>query len=183
MEMKFGVILPNYGAYASADLICRAALECEALGYNSAWTTDHIILPLEFRDEYGNTYESLSTLAFLSGVTKRITLGSSIIVVPMRNPVYLAKQIATIDSFSGGRLIIGAAAGYMEQEFIALGANFNERGKIFDESLGVMRNPFGETTCHRSMVASSIFMIWSRIQSQKIPAALRSGSAAIRMQR
>jgi probable F420-dependent oxidoreductase len=142
--LKFGVILPNYGVYADTMSIKQVALNAEDLQYDSVWATDHLIVPAKFRDDYGITYEVFSTLAYLAGLTEKIDLGSSLIVIPMRNPISLAKQIATIDSLSNGRVIIGAGAGYMQEEFAALGASFKLRGKYFDESLRIMKTIWTE---------------------------------------
>ena len=106
------------------------------LGYRSVWAWDHILLgskrPFPF-------LESLSVLASLSATTETVTLGTGVLVLPLRNPVVLAKVTATIDQLSGGRLILGAAAGWYEREFEAVGIPFAERGQIFDRNVEVLK--------------------------------------------
>jgi probable F420-dependent oxidoreductase len=84
-------------------------------------------------------FESLSTLAYLGGVTQKIQLGTSILVLPYRNAITVAKQAATIDVLTGGRLIVGVGVGWIEQEFQILGKNFHRRGQLLDEGLAVLR--------------------------------------------
>lgn len=135
--MRFGLILPNFGAIAGGDAIRRSAVLAEELSYDSVWTTDHLLMPASMPEPYGNLVESLIALAMAATVTERVELGTSIIVTPMREPVLLAKQLASIDAISGGRLILGAGVGWLEQEFAYLNANFENRGARFDEGLAL----------------------------------------------
>jgi probable F420-dependent oxidoreductase len=137
--MKFGVGLPNYGPHTSFDAIRRVALAAEELGYDSVWTTDHVIVPKEHIEPYGHIYESVVTLAMVASVTQRVRLGTSIIVLPMRNPVLFAKQAATIDAASGGRMIVGVGVGWNEPEYKNLSADFKNRGKRLDEDITLLR--------------------------------------------
>ena len=137
--MKFGVGLPNYGPNTSFDAIRRVALAAEELGYDSVWTTDHVIVPRTDIVPYGHIYESIVTLAMVAAVTTRVRLGTSIIVLPMRNPVLFAKQAATIDAASGGRMIVGVGVGWNEPEYKNLSANFKNRGKRLDEDITLLR--------------------------------------------
>ena len=112
----------------------------EELGFDSLWVTDHVIVPLELPHVYKRQMlDALGLLTFLAGVTRTIPLGTSVLVLPYRHPVHVAKQIATADQLSGGRVIFGAAAGYMEGEFRALNADFANRGAVADESLEVIK--------------------------------------------
>jgi probable F420-dependent oxidoreductase len=137
--MKFGIGLPNYGKTSTFDGIRRAALAAEQLGYDSVWTTDHIIVPEENIDPYGRIFESLTTLAMVAMLTQRVKLGASVLVLPMRNPILAAKQIATIDVASGGRMIVGLGVGWNEKEYQNLHANFHNRGKRLDEDIQLLR--------------------------------------------
>lgn len=137
--MKFGLLLPNYGSIASAETIARSAQLGEALGFDSVWTTDHVLVPSRLREPYGNLVESLIALTLAAAVTKRVELGTSIIVSPQREPVLLAKQAAAIDVISGGRLIFGIGVGWVEQEFQYMGADFARRGARLDDGLAAMR--------------------------------------------
>lgn len=143
--MQFGVTLPNfqYGAPATRDHLLAVAETAEACGYTSAWTSDHILVGSTF-PRYGTLYEALITLAWLSGQTKTIRLGTSILVLPMRNAILAAKQAATIDALSGGRFVLGVGLGWNEQEYGNVGADWKRRAKAMDESLQVVRNLWTE---------------------------------------
>ncbi len=137
--MNFGVGLPNYGPRSSFDTIRRVALAAEDLGYDSVWTTDHVIVPRTDIEPYGHIHESVVTLAMVAAVTQRVRVGTSVIVLPMRNPVLFAKQAATIDAASGGRMIVGVGVGWNEPEYKNLSANFKNRGKRLDEDIALLR--------------------------------------------
>lgn len=137
--MKFGVGLPNYGKGKTFDDIKRVALRAEELGYDSVWTTDHIIVPQTDIEPYGNIMESLIVLAMVAPITTRVKLGTSILVLPQRNPILAAKQIATIDAASGGRMIVGLGVGWNATEYANLDANFKNRGKRLDEAIQLLR--------------------------------------------
>lgn len=141
--MKFGLILPNFGPITSAEAIRKSARLAEELGFDSVWTTDHVLMPASMPEPYGNLVESLVALTVAAAVTERVQLGTSIIVTPQREPVLLAKQLASIDAISGGRLILGAGVGWLEQEFGYLNASFDNRGARFDEGLALMRALWG----------------------------------------
>ena len=137
--MKFGLLLPNFGAIAGGQTIAASARLAEALGFDSVWTTDHVLMPASMPDPYGNLIESLVALTIAATATERVQLGTSIIVMPQREPVLLAKQLAGIDVISSGRLILGAGVGWLEQEFNYLGADYENRGARFDEWLALLR--------------------------------------------
>jgi probable F420-dependent oxidoreductase len=107
--------------------------------FDSIWTTDHIAVNTRYADPYGNIFESLMTLSYAAAKTEHVKLGTSIIVLPMRNPIVFAKQTATLDQLSDGRLILGLGAGWMEDEFSTLGFNFRDRGKIMNEQIRILR--------------------------------------------
>ncbi len=137
--MQFGIGLPNYGRGKTWEDVRRVALAAEELGYDSVWTTDHLIVPRQDIEPYGNIFESLITLAMVAPITQRVKLGTSILVLPQRNPVLAAKQIATIDAASGGRMIVGLGVGWNEGEYKNLSANFHNRGKRLDEEITLLR--------------------------------------------
>jgi probable F420-dependent oxidoreductase len=120
---------------AIADF-CKLA---ERLNFDSIWTTDHIAVNKRYADPYGSILESLMTLSYVAAHTEYVELGTSIIVLPMRNPVIFAKQTATLDQLSDGRLILGVGAGWMEDEFATLEFNFHDRGKIMSEQIRILR--------------------------------------------
>ena len=137
--MIFGAGLPNYGKGKTFDDIRRVAQTVEQLGYDSVWTTDHVIVPRENIEPYGNILESIVTLAMVAPITQRVKLGTSILVLPQRNPILAAKQIATIDVASSGRMIVGLGVGWNETEYKNLGENFKNRGKRLDEDIQLLR--------------------------------------------
>ncbi len=137
--MKFGVGLPNYGQGASVEGIREVAAVAEELGYDSVWTTDHILVPKQHADTFGYVIESLITLGFAAAITSRVKLGTSILVLAQRNAILIAKQIASLDQLSNGRVILGLGAGWMDGEFKYFGVDFRRRGRILDESIQVMR--------------------------------------------
>lgn len=137
--MKVGVIIPNFSAPADPASMVAVAQAADELGYDSIWTTDHIMMPRGYDEPYGHIYEALLTLAYLAAVTRRVELGTSVIVLPPRNPVLIAKETASLDALSNGRLIFGIGAGWMEQEFGYLGSRFDDRGARFEEYLLAIR--------------------------------------------
>lgn len=137
--MKVGLCLPNYGPAAAPNAIRRVALAAEEMGYDSLWATDHILVPAQHGQTFGQVIEALITLGYLAGVTERITLATSILALPQRDPILTAKQVAAIDQLAGGRLILGVGVGWMAEEFAYLRADFHRRGRMTDEWLAVMR--------------------------------------------
>ncbi|HWP92213.1 MAG TPA: LLM class F420-dependent oxidoreductase [Thermodesulfobacteriota bacterium] len=137
--MKFGVSLPNFGKYAERDYIIEIARTAEDLGFDSLWVSDHIIIPHSHKGFGEVFYEPLVTLAYIASHTNKIHLGTSVIILPYRNPIVLAKTISTLDVLSGGRVIFGMGAGWLKEEFLALGASYEERGSITDEWIEVLK--------------------------------------------
>lgn len=138
--MKFGICLPNFpfGVKPSREHIVDIALAAERLNYDSLWVSDHVLVPKD-KPRYGYIYEVLTTIAYLAGMTRRIHFGTSVLVLPQRDAILAAKQIATLDDLSGGRLIIGVGAGWIEGEYNNLGANFRRRGKHLNEAIQVLK--------------------------------------------
>jgi probable F420-dependent oxidoreductase len=137
--VHFGVILPNYGLSASVDDIRRVVELAEELRFDSVWTTEHIIVGPEAVDPYGRVYDPLVTLGWISGWTERIGLGTSIVLVPLHNPVHLAKEVATLQELSGGRFTLGVGMGWHKDEFGFMGVPFEGRGRRADEAIRIMR--------------------------------------------
>jgi probable F420-dependent oxidoreductase len=137
--VHFGVILPNYGLHSSVDDIRRVAALAEELGFDSVWTTEHIIVGPEGVDPYGRVYDPLVTLGWIAGWTGRIGLGTSIVLVPLHNPMHLAKEVATLQELSGGRFTLGVGMGWHRDEFDFMGVPFEGRGKRADEAIRIMR--------------------------------------------
>ena len=137
--MKFGVCVPNYGDTLSTEGLRTIALEAEKLGYDSVWTTDHVLIPPQSGTPYERIFDSITSLAYLAPLTTKVRLGISSLIMAMRNPVIVAKQLATIDHFSGGRVMLATSAGWSEKEFEHVGSNFHDRGTRLDESIRLIR--------------------------------------------
>src|SRR5579872_3140760 len=149
--MKFGVCIPNYGESLSTEGMQSLALEVEKLGYDSIWTTDHVLMPKNSGTPYERIFDCIASLAYVAPLTQRIKLGISSLIIGMRNPVVAAKQLASIDNFTRGRLLLAIAAGWNEKEFAFLGADFRRRGKKLDESISLIRKLWrGGTSFHGS---------------------------------
>ena len=141
MAMKFGIMLPHYRQVASTQGIYRIAQEAESMGFHSVWVSDHIAVPDQDVERYGKGYYDLfSVLGYVSAITQRVSLGTSIVILPLRNPLHTAQVAATVDQLSGGRLILGAGVGSSEPEYRAMGVSWSDRGAIADESLMVLKH-------------------------------------------
>jgi probable F420-dependent oxidoreductase len=137
--MRFGVQLPNYGPISAPDVIAHAAAGAERLGYHSVWTNDHVIVPAGMA-HYDRIFESLTTLTWVAAHTQRIRIGTSVLILAQRDAVLTAKQLATLDVLSGGRLIVGLGAGYVAEEFALLGATYEHRGARLEAQIETMRS-------------------------------------------
>ena len=134
----FGVAMCNFQAYPESPdprKLLAYAERAEELGYESLWVWDHILLGV---DPCFPILDSLTLLTAVAARTNTIKLGTGILILPVRNPVLLAKQVMTIDQISNGRLSLGVAAGWYKREFDAVGVDFHERGKIMDRNLDIL---------------------------------------------
>lgn len=140
--MRFGVALPTYPAGATVEGVVEVARAAERLGFVSAWTTDHVVMPPDQAGPYREILEPLMVLAYLAPLVERITLGISVVVVPQRNGIVLAKELATLDILCRGRLVVGVGAGWNQQEFemLGYGRRFRHRGVELDETVGVWQH-------------------------------------------
>ena len=142
--MRLGLVHVNMGPLSQPDAVTQAARAAEAAGFDSVWAGEHLVLPdpqvppspMAPQDP---ALDSLLALTWVAAHTTTIRLATGIVILPQRNPAVLAKQVATLDVLSGGRVMLGVGAGYLEPEFRAVGANFAERGAVTDEYLDAMR--------------------------------------------
>ena len=144
--MRYGLCLPNFTDLASPESIDAMAALAEGLGWDSVWTTDHVLVDSsEEAEEYRTTFDAIQTLAWVAGRYPTIKLGTSVIVVPQRNAVVLAKELATLDALSGGRVIAGVGVGWSEREFANLGMadRFRVRGAYLEETIALWRHLWG----------------------------------------
>jgi probable F420-dependent oxidoreductase len=137
--VKIGVHLPQYGRVAGPEAITTAARLAETLGFADLWVSDHVVHPAAQDYPSPFLYDPLLTLAWAAAATTGIGLGTSVLVVPMHEPVSLANQLASLDALSGGRLRLCVGVGWSEAEYRALGADFAGRGRRLDEALRMFR--------------------------------------------
>lgn len=148
--MKLGFFGIGSGASADPDMAISLAVHAENVGLESMWTGEHVVLPSPRQPpspaepEHPMLHPS-TVLAFLAARTSTIKLGTGIVLIAQRNPVVLAKEMASLDVLSNGRLLLGIGAGYLHQEFAALGIPFHERGARSNEYIQVMRALWNET--------------------------------------
>jgi len=141
-----------FGPIGTRRNVLTFARRMEALGYDSLWASDHVVIPHRITSRYPYSptgqfplgpevpfLEPLTTLALVAGATERVRLGTSILVLPHRNPVLAAKMAATLDHLSEGRLVLGVGVGWMREEIELLGGDYDRRGAWSDEALAVMR--------------------------------------------
>jgi probable F420-dependent oxidoreductase len=141
--MDFGLILPSYRPGASVESIDATAEAAARLGWHSVFTTDHLLVePSERSEDYFHLFEALLTTVHVAARQPTLRVGVSVVVVPMRNAVELAKELATIDALSGGRLIAGVGVGWNRIEFgnLGLSERFSRRGRYLDEAIDLWRH-------------------------------------------
>ena len=135
--MKFGVFLPSHGPAKSVQAVKQVAQAAEQAGFDSLWAADHILVHEQHSDH--SMIETFVTLGYVAAITERVTLGTTVLVLPQRDPILAAKQAASVDQYSNGRLILGVGVGWMEEEYGYLRTDFRQRGRIMDEWIDVMR--------------------------------------------
>ena len=137
--MNFGVCLPQYGRNVSVADLRAVAADAEAMGFHSVWVSDHVITPEHMHASIGPVFfDAFVVLSHVSAMTEQVRLGTTVMVAPYRNPVVAAKIISSLDSLSGGRVILGVGAGGAPDEFAALGVPESQRGARTDEYLAAM---------------------------------------------
>lgn len=150
---NFGLDVGIYGPLASPDTILGLARHAEDAGFDSIWLADHVAFPATFRSEYPYSpkgdfptrlddplMEPIATMGVLVGATKRVRIGTAVLVMPYRNPLLLARMLVTLDQLSRGRIILGAGVGWLEEEFEVLGnRDFKRRGKATDEAIEIFK--------------------------------------------
>jgi probable F420-dependent oxidoreductase len=139
MAMTYGIHLPQYGRVASGEAVARAARHAEELGFSDVWVSDHVVHPAEQSYPSPFLLDPFATLSWAAAVTARVRIGTSVVVVPQHNPVWLANHLASLDAMSDGRLVVGAGVGWSRREYEALGQSFGDRGKRLDEILELLR--------------------------------------------
>src|SRR2546421_5888194 len=150
---SFGLDVGIYGPLANPQTILQLAQHAEAAGFESIWLADHVAFPVSIKSKYPYSatgdfpsrlsealMEPVATMAVLVGATRRVRIGTAALIMPYRNPVLLARMLVTLDHFSGGRVVLGAGVGWLEEEFNVLGSyDFKKRGRVTDEYLEIFK--------------------------------------------
>jgi probable F420-dependent oxidoreductase len=156
--MKFGIGFATSGAFSDPALLGHLAVTAERCGFDSLWSVEHVAIPVPHTPYAGSKDgqmpggddvaipDPLIPLAYAAALTKTIKLATGILILPQRHPIYTAKEVATVDRLSGGRVILGIGSGWMKEEFEALGLNFHHRGAMTDEAIQAMRALWREGT-------------------------------------
>ncbi|MBW2280460.1 MAG: LLM class F420-dependent oxidoreductase [Deltaproteobacteria bacterium] len=175
--MKIALIPINIG-HASVEPMIEIAQKAEEVGFESLWTFEHVVVPLDYESAYPynpsgkmgtapetNFVDPLIALTAVAASTTKIRLGTGVNILPQTNPLYLAKQVASIDFISNGRMMLGVGIGWLREEFAALGVPFERRGARFDDYVVAMRKVWsGEVVEHESD-----FVSWSGFKSYPLP--------------
>jgi probable F420-dependent oxidoreductase len=162
--MDFGIAFANTGPFTRPDAAAEFAVAAEQAGFESLWTVEHVVVPAGYESTYpydpsgkmpggekSPIPDPLIWLSYLAAVTSTINLATGILILPQRNPVVLAKELATLDRMSDGRMHLGVGVGWLEEEFDAIGVPFAERGRRTDDSMTAMRALWtGEPASHHS---------------------------------
>ena len=162
--MKIGLFGINIGQENLAETLPALAKKAEDAGIESVWTGEHVIIPLDYESRYpynpsgriglapeSNFVDPLITLAHVAAHTTSLRLGTGINLLPQSNPLLMAKQVASLDYLSGGRLLLGLGVGWLEEEFRAMGTEFAGRGRRFDDYLDAIKKVWsGEVVEHES---------------------------------
>ncbi len=155
--MKVGVRIPHTGRQATPEFVRSWCAAADRLGYDALWGVDHVVMPERVESKYvlprtpasiaddavsallSPNFELMTTLAYVAAVTERITIGTAVAVLPIRNTVLNARQLATVDRYSGGRLLYGVGVGWLKEEADAMGMAWDRRGARSDEHIAVLR--------------------------------------------
>ncbi len=143
--MEFGIALPQHGRFASPEAIAHVAREADRRGYATLWVLERLLRPAgsTMAPSYAVAYDPLETLTWAAAQTRRIKLGTSIIIAPLHVPAAVARALATLDHLSGGRVIAGLGQGYAPEEFAAANVPIRRRGRGFEEFVAAMRAAWG----------------------------------------
>ena len=156
--MKFGIGFATSGAFSNPGPLAHLAITAERCGFESLWSVEHVAVPVKHLPYPGSKDGSmpggddvaipdpLIPLAYVAAVTKTIKLATGILILPQRHPIYTAKEVATVDVLSGGRVILGIGSGWMKEEFESLGIDFHKRGAMTDEAIQALRALWADGT-------------------------------------
>ena len=177
--MKFGVMFANTGHFAHAEHAAELAAAAEDVGIESLWTVEHVIVPKHYDSVYpynrkgklpgdfsNDVPDPVVWMSFIAGMTRTIKLATGILILPQRHPLYVAKEFASLDQLSGGRVMMGVGIGWLKEEFDALGLPFDARVERAEESIQALRSLWRED---EDSFAGNQFS-WSEVASYPKPA-------------
>lgn len=143
--------MPNFGPGTDPGVLRGWAQTVEGLGFGLLMISDHVVITPDVAAQYpAPFYEPLTTLAWLAGVTTKVRLGTTVLLLPYRHPLLVARMAANLNQLSGGRLVLGVGVGWARQEFDALGASYDERGKVSDEAIAAIRRAWADEADYRA---------------------------------
>ncbi|MGH7935244.1 MAG: TIGR03619 family F420-dependent LLM class oxidoreductase, partial [Candidatus Binataceae bacterium] len=150
--MKIGLMFVNSGPFSRPELLAELARGAEQCGVESIWTVEHVVIPHDYQSPYPYSKtgkipggedvsipDPLLPLSYAAALTSKIRLCTGVVILPQRDPLYLAKQLATLDVLSHGRVTLGIGSGWLKEEFDALGLDFHSRGARTDEAMKALR--------------------------------------------
>lgn len=180
--MKFGLIFANVGPFGRPEGLTHLARTAESVGFESLWTVEHVVVPKGYASKYPYSRDGKMPgpenapipdpfvwLAYAAAVTKRIRLATGIVILPQRHPFYVAKEVATLDVLSNGRMMLGVGIGWLEEEFKAVGVPFASRAERTDESIEALRGLWGPG----ESVHAGKHYAWSAVESNPKPVQAR----------
>jgi len=142
--MRFGISVPNFGSMANRENMLAITSKAEELGYDSLWAAERVLVPVPPNQDWSkrnpSAFEPLITLSHLAAITDRIRLGTSVVILPLRNPAVLARMTASLDVLSGGRLELGVGIGWMREEMEVSNVSMRLRGRMADEYVQAIRH-------------------------------------------
>src|SRR5215475_13354955 len=176
--MKFELMYANAGPFAFPELLTHLATTAERVGVESMWTVEHVVIPVGYKSTYPYDPsgkipapeqlpipDPLAWLAYVAAITKTIKIATGILILPQRNPLYVAKEVATVDVLSHGRVILGIGVGWLEEEFQALGIPFEERAARTSESVRAIRSLWQD----EAQPFAGKFFRWGKLESHPKP--------------
>ncbi|WP_327281490.1 MULTISPECIES: LLM class flavin-dependent oxidoreductase [unclassified Streptomyces] len=149
--MKLGVNIPNFGPGTDPGMLREWARTVEGLGFDLLMVSDHVAVTPDLAERYPEPfYEPFTLLSWMAGITTTLRLGTTVLVLPYRHPLLVARMATNLDQLSGGRFVLGVGVGWARQEFDALGVPFAARGRLTDEYLDVLRSAWRDGAGNRT---------------------------------
>lgn len=176
--MKFGIMFANAGPFADPELFAHLVTTADAAGIESMWTVEHVFVPKDYESTYPYSQDGkmpgpenspipdpFVALSYAAAITKKIRLATGVLILPQRHPAYVAKEVASLDVLSGGRVTLGIGVGWLREEFNALGIGFDDRASRTRESVDAMRSLWSDGPS----TFDGKFFSWKNVESSPKP--------------